>query len=127
MGLVEDPFVFTLAVDASEPIRPEYLTRRMRGLRRELGFEAADFDTTLHSLRHWTQTTLSEGGFNPRQVAQRGGHSEQVMNRVYVHRTRQAEQEMTAYIGDLLTPGPSSRRDASTTEGLRHRKQDEDD
>ena len=67
--LVKDAFVFTHSADGATPVRPEYLTRRMRALRRRLDLELADFDTTLHSLRHWTQTALNEAGFNPRQVA----------------------------------------------------------
>ena len=76
----------------------------MRRLRTSLGIDSADFDATLHALRHWTQTTLNEGGFNPKQVAQRGGHTEHLMNKVYVHRTKGADQDMTAYVGSLLAP-----------------------
>jgi integrase len=100
--LVPDAFVFSHSPDGSAPVRPEYLTRRMRRLRTSLGLDSADFDATLHSLRHWTQTTLNEAGFNPKQVAQRGGHTEHLMNKVYVHRTKGADQDMTAYVGSLL-------------------------
>jgi integrase len=107
--LVSDAFVFSHSPDGSAPVRPEYLTRRMRRLRTSLDLESADFDATLHSLRHWTQTTLNEAGFNPKQVAQRGGHTEHLMNKVYVHRTKGADQHMTAYVGSLLaTPLPSN-------------------
>jgi len=108
--LVPDAFVFTHSADGATPVRPEYLTRRMRALRRRLDLELADFDTTLHSLRHWTQTALNEAGFNPRQVAQRGGHTEQVMNKVYVHRTKGADESMTAFVGALLAPKPRRTR-----------------
>jgi len=88
-----------------------------------LDLELADFDTTLHSLRHWTQTALNEAGFNPRQVAQRGGHTEQVMNKVYVHRTKGADESMTAFVGALLAPKPRRirsrpRRDRSDADGV---------
>lgn len=66
----------------------------MRQLRKHLGLDAADIDATLQALRHWTQTTLTEAGYDSRQVAARGGDSEQVMRSVYVHRT---------------TPSPMSR------------------
>lgn len=56
----------------------------------------------MQAIRHWTQTTLAEAGFNTRQIALRGGHSETLMNRVYLHRTNTAEQAMTTYIGNLL-------------------------
>lgn len=103
--LVPGAFVFSHSPDGSAPVRPEYLTRRMRALRRQLGLEHADFDTTLHALRHWTQTALNEAGFNSKQVAERGGHTENLMNKVYVHRTKGADEDMTAFVGDLLTPG----------------------
>lgn len=61
----------------------------MRRLRTSLGLETTDFDATLHSLRHSTQTTLNGAGFNAKQVAQRGGHAEHLMNKVYVHRTKE--------------------------------------
>jgi integrase len=108
--LMTDAFVFSHSPDGSEPVRPEYLTRRMRVLRRTLGLELADFDTTLHALRHWTQTALNEAGFNPKQVAQRGGHTEQLMNKVYVHRTKGADEEMTKFVGGLLAQTPSRTR-----------------
>lgn len=103
-SLVEVAFVFTLAPDGSAPMRPEYLTRRMRQLRSKLGLDNADFDATLHALRHWTQTALAEAGYNARQVARRGGHSPQVMERVYVHRTAHIERSMADHIGRLLMP-----------------------
>jgi integrase len=104
-ALAADAFVFSLTADGSAPMRPEYLTRPIRQLRRRLGLEATDFDATLHALRHWTQTALAEAGYNARQVAIRGGHSQQLMERVYVHRTAHIEREMTAHIGQLLTQG----------------------
>jgi len=103
-ALVVDGFVFTHSISGDAPVRPELFSRRMARLRRRLGMEHAEFDTTMHALRHWTQTTLSEAGYNSRQVALRGGHSEQLMNRVYVHRTNTAERQMTDYLGDLLNP-----------------------
>ena len=108
--LAPDAFVFSHSPDGSAPVRPEYLTRRMRVLRRQLGLELADFDTTLHALRHWTQTALNEAGFNPKQVAQRGGHTENLMNKVYVHRTKGADEDMTEFVGKLLAPKAPRRR-----------------
>jgi integrase len=113
--LAADAFVLSHSPDGSAPLRPEYLTRRMRTLRTELGLDQSPFDTTLHALRHWTQTTLNEAGFNPKQVAQRGGHNQQVMDRVYVHRTKGADEDMSAYVGALLAPQGQPRRRRSLT------------
>lgn len=111
-GCELDPeaFVFSHSLVGYTPIRPEYLTRRMRQLRRRLGLEAAEFDATLQALRHWAQTALTEAGYDSRQVAARGGHSEQVMRSVYVHRTTASEQQMSAHLGNLLA---SSKNDGA--------------
>lgn len=101
--IAPDGFVFIHSPSCAAPVRPEYLTRRMRQLRKHLGLDAADIDTTLQALRHWTQTTLTEAGYDSRQVAARGGHSEQVMRSVYVHRTTAAEEQMSAHLGSILT------------------------
>lgn len=105
--LADDAFVFTRVPGGGEPLRPDILSKRMKRLRVSLGLDSPEFDATLQAMRHWTQTTLSEAGYNPRQVALRGGHSEKLMNRVYVHRTNTAEREMTDFLGGLLDPqGP---------------------
>lgn len=101
--VASDGFVFSRTPGGATPLRPDLLSRRMQRLRDQLGIDGAEFDATFQAIRHWTQTVLSEAGYNSRQVALRGGHSEQLMNRVYVHRTNTAEAEMTAYLGDLLT------------------------
>lgn len=120
--LAADAFVLSHDSEGARPIRPEYMTRRMRQLRSSLGMDGSDFDATLQALRHWTQTALSEAGYNSRQVARRGGHSEQLMNRVYVHQTKTADDEMASYVGALLapsdgagTPSSASRATAGTT------------
>ncbi|MBI2708079.1 MAG: tyrosine-type recombinase/integrase, partial [Actinobacteria bacterium] len=111
-SLGPDAFVFSDEADCSAPTPPEYLSRRMKRLRDRLDLDVGDFDAGLQALRHWTQTSLNEAGFNPQQVALRGGHTPNVMNRVYVHRTKSTDQQMTDHIGALLTeptPGDDSR------------------
>lgn len=102
--IAHDGFIFTRTADGTEPIRPELLSKRLMRIRRDLGLDSGEFDVTMQAVRHWTQTTLSEGGHNSRQIALRGGHSEQLMNRVYVHRTNAAEEEMTKHLGKILNP-----------------------
>ena len=104
VSLPADAFVFSRVTGGGEPLRPDLLSKRMKRLRVSLGLDDGEFDATLQAMRHWTQTTLSEAGYNPRQVALRGGHSEKLMNRVHVHRTNTAEREMTDFIGRLLGP-----------------------
>lgn len=107
--LVEGAFVASRSVDGSVPVRPEHLTRKMRRLRRRLGMDDANFDATMHALRHWAQTTLTEAGFDSRQIADRGGHTEALMKSVYIHRTDESEQKMTSHLGSLLDTPPRSQ------------------
>ena len=106
---VEGAFVASRSVDGSVPMRPEQLSRKMLRLRRRLGMDAANFDATLHALRHWAQTTLTEAGFDSRQIADRGGHTEALMKSVYIHRTDESEQKMTSHLGSLLDTPPRSQ------------------
>ena len=107
--LAADAFVASRSPDGSTPVRPEHLSRKMLRLRRRLGMDDANFDATLHALRHWAQTTLTEAGFDSRQIADRGGHTEALMKAVYIHRTNESEHNMTSHLGSLLgTPaGPA--------------------
>jgi integrase len=100
--LADDAFVASHSPSGITPVRPEYLTRRMRQLRASLGLQAAEFDATLQALRHWAQTTLTEAGYDSRQIAARGGHTEAVMKAVYIHRTAESEHRMTTHLGRLL-------------------------
>ncbi len=109
--LVEDAFVASRSLDGTVPVRPEYLSRKMLRLRRRLGMDDANFDVTMHALRHWAQTTLTEAGFDSRQIADRGGHTEGLMKAVYIHRTDESEQKMTSYLGALLEGPPNPQVD----------------
>ncbi len=49
-------FVFSLDPACLLPMRPEFMTRRMRVLRAKLGIDAGDFDATILAVRKWTST-----------------------------------------------------------------------
>lgn len=85
-------FVFSLDPACIQPMRPEFMTRRMRQLRRTLGIGAGDFDATILALRKWTSTELMDAGFNPSTVSERQGHTVQVMLQHYSSRRRSADQ-----------------------------------
>ena len=132
-GLAPNPFLFSTAVDCSAPMRPEYMTRQMRNLRRHLGLVNAEFDVTLQALRHWTQTTTNLAGFAPKLLATRGGHTERVMQRVYVHAKRGSDAGVAAFLGDLLGRPPEdgtkegpARRGAATDDGSGGRGSEDD-
>lgn len=63
-------YVFSLEVDASRPMRPDYVTKRVRARRKKVpGAEAI----TLRSLRHWMATQGFGMGSSAKDVQGRGG------------------------------------------------------
>lgn len=65
-----DGYVFSLEVDGSRPMRPDYVTKRVRARRAKVpGAEAI----TLRSLRHWMATQGFGMGSSAKDVQGRGG------------------------------------------------------
>ena len=94
-----DAFVFSLDVTCETPLRPEFLTRRMRALRGTLPNGPADFDATILALRKWTSSELMDAGFNPSAVSDRQGHTVQVMLHHYSRRRRSADRAAADHLG----------------------------
>lgn len=94
-----DAFVFSLDVTCTVPMRPEFMTRRMRTLRSQLGIEPGEFDATILALRKWTSTELMDAGFNPSAVSDRQGHTVQVMLHHYSSRRRSADRSAADHLG----------------------------
>ena len=92
-------FVFSLDVTCETPLRPEFLTRRMRALRGTLPNGPADFDATILALRKWTSSELMDAGFNPSAVSDRQGHTVQVMLHHYSSRRRSADRAAADHLG----------------------------
>jgi integrase len=95
-------YVFSLEVDCLAPMRPEFLTRRMRNLRKILGLDGAPFDSTILALRKFTTTELMDAGFNPSAVSGRQGHTVQVMLSHYSKRRASADQAAAAHLGQKV-------------------------
>ncbi len=94
-----DAFVFSLEVTCQVPMRPEFMTRRMRILRQKLDIGPGDFDATILALRKWTSTELMDAGFNPSAVSDRQGHTVQVMLHHYSSRRRSADRAAAEHLG----------------------------
>ena len=92
-------FVFSLDPDCSSPMRPEFLTRRMRQLRKDHNLTDGSFDATILALRKWTSSELMDAGFNPAAVSGRQGHTVQVMLHHYSTRRRSADQAAAEHLG----------------------------
>jgi integrase len=69
LALTDDAFVFSLAVDGSEHLKPDSVSQRYARLARRLGIT-----TTIHKLRHYSATELISAGVDVRTVAGRLGH-----------------------------------------------------
>jgi integrase len=98
-SVAADAFVFSLEADCSKPMRPDYMTRRTRLLRKELGLEEASFDATILALRKFTSTELMDAGFNPSLVSGRQGHTVQVMLQHYSKARRSADRAAAEHLG----------------------------
>ena len=98
-------YVFSLDVDCAAPMRPEFLTRRMRNLRKVLGLDGAPFDSTILALRKFTTTELMDAGFSPSAVSGRQGHTVQVMLSHYSKRRRSADEAAAAHLGRKVFGG----------------------
>jgi integrase/DNA-binding transcriptional regulator YhcF (GntR family) len=69
LALIDDAFVFSLAVDGSVHLKPDSVSQRYARLARRLGIS-----TTIHKLRHYSATELISAGVDVRTVAGRLGH-----------------------------------------------------
>ena len=69
LAVSDDAFVFSLAVDGSEHLKPDSVSQRYTRLARRL-----DISTTIHKLRHYSATELISAGVDVRTVAGRLGH-----------------------------------------------------
>jgi integrase len=101
----EDAFVFSHAVDASKPFRPDNVTGFFTRVRDSLGLH----DVRLHDLRHFTATQLIGAGVDVRTVAGRLGHSDpSVTLRVYSHALEERDRAAADVMGRVLGPTTSA-------------------
>ncbi len=106
--IAPDGYVFSHAVDASKPFRPDNVTGFFTRVRDSLGLD----HVRLHDLRHFTATQLIGAGVDVRTVAGRLGHSDpSVTLRVYSHALEERDRAAADVIGRVLIP-----RDTTSTE-----------
>jgi integrase len=104
--LVDDPFVFSDALDGSEPWRPGIITRYFARLREQVGLEHLDF----HSLRKFMETYGQHLGFSPVQVAMRAGHDPSVAAKHYTGNVAEADRALASAVAGLLARGGTAAR-----------------
>lgn len=99
VSLAEDPFVFTEAVDASTPWRPDSTTRAFRTLCAKAGVK----NVRLHDLRHYVATRLLAAGVDVRTVAGRLGHRNPATTlNVYAHFVPEVDQQAADVLGRMF-------------------------
>jgi integrase len=108
--LPDDAFIFSPAVDGSQPWRPDGVSLALRRMRTRLGATSG----TLLSLRHFAATQLLAAGIDIRTVAGRIGHSQPstTLNR-YTEWLQARDQDAAETIGSILgsdDTGTPSRR-----------------
>lgn len=97
--LATDGFVLSGSVDASEPLRPDSLSRAFRVLCARAGVKGI----RLHDLRHYVATQLLGAGVDVRTVAGRLGHRNAATTlNVYSHFLPEADRRAADTMGSLF-------------------------
>jgi integrase len=96
--LVPDAFVFSDAIDGSEPWNPGAITRYFARLRERVDLE----HLTFHDLRRFMETYAQDLGFAPVQVAMRAGHDPSVAAKHYTGNVRAADRALASAVAGLL-------------------------
>ena len=98
VSLVDDPFLFSDAVDGSEPWRPSMITRYFARMRERASLEHLSF----HSLRRFMSTYGQDLGFSGSQVALRAGHDPSVAAKHYTGGIAETDRALARAVASLL-------------------------
>jgi len=110
---VADPYIFTRAADASEPLNPDLMTQAFVRLRTRLGLPTV----RLHDLRHFHGSWLLDSGVPLATVSARLGHQMQSTTLNFYSHAVDGRDEMAAgVIGELLR-GTESKEAPATDPG----------
>lgn len=99
--LIDDPFVFSDAIDGSTPWRPDSISRYFSRMRRRVGLDHINF----HDLRKFMETYGQEMGYSVTQVAMRAGHDPSIAARHYSGRVSETDRALADAVASLLRPG----------------------
>lgn len=100
-ALVSDPFVLSYQAHGGTPVSPDTISHRFAEIAKATGIKCH-----LHSLRHFSVTTLIAAGVDIRTVAERHGHAHATMtlNR-YSHALPERDRVAAGILGKALTAG----------------------
>lgn len=97
--LTDESFVFSNAVDCSEPWYPDSVSRGFKRLCADEGLSGV----RLHDIRHFVATQLLSAGVDVRTVAGRLGHRNAATTlNVYAHFLEGADRAAAVVIGNLI-------------------------
>ena len=98
--VVDDPYVFTDAVDGSEPWKPDAISRYFGRMRKRVGLDHIQF----HHLRKFMETYGQEMGYSVTQVAMRAGHDPSIAAKHYSGRVSDTDRALANAVASLLAP-----------------------
>lgn len=99
LTITDDSFLFSSALDASIPWRPDVMTNRFIRLTKELGIEKI----RLHDLRHYVATSLGAAGTPIATISTRLGHRDRATTlNVYSHSMPALDVQASQVVEELL-------------------------
>lgn len=96
--LLPDAYVYSDAIDGSEPWRPGSITLFFGRLRSRVGLDHLDF----HYLRKFMETYGQNLGFSPVQVAMRAGDDPSVAAKHYTGNVEEVDRALATAVASLL-------------------------
>jgi integrase len=97
--LVADPFVLSYQAHGGTPVSPDTISHKFADVASLVGV-----DCHLHSLRHFSVTTLIAAGVDIRTVAERHGHAQATMTmNVYAHALPERDRVAAGILGRALS------------------------
>jgi hypothetical protein len=99
VDLVDDPYVFTVSLDGSEPWDPDTITQYFARVRSRLGFSS---ELKFKGFRRFMDTYGQELGFSLAQVSIRAGHDPAVASKHYTGRVGETDRALADSMAELL-------------------------
>ena len=99
--LVENPYLFSDAVDGAIPWRPIYVSRWFAVTRQRCN-GAVRPEVHFHCLRHFHSTHALDLGYPITAVAGRNGHDPSVLLKVYSHHLEQTDRRISEAVAALV-------------------------
>jgi integrase len=96
--LADDYYIFSDAVDGSEPWKPDAIARYFTRIRERVGLDHLHF----HYLRKFMETYGKQLGFSAVQVALRAGHDPSVAAKHYTGNIEESDRALASAVASLL-------------------------